>query len=149
MKYRISPRGVLEINDEILFIVYKDPKGALFYALPGGSQKTGDDLRTTLKREFLEETSLEIESHEVIMVREFMLETSDFEFWKDGVHQVEIIFRCTLTNSNQIATPGPLPDIGMLGLKWLNKNKLKGLNVYPTEDLKEILEQKNITYLFN
>ena len=70
MKYRVTPRGVLEKDNKILFIEYKDSNG-LFYSLPGGNQKIGEDLKAGLKREFKEETGLDIESHEVLFVREF------------------------------------------------------------------------------
>lgn len=148
MRHNISARGILEIDDKILFVSYKDSKGIL-YALPGGSQIPGEDLRSTVKREFLEETSLNIETHEVLMVREFILPTSELVVWKDGIHQVEIIFRCTLKNDKQMAAIGTQADIGMEGVHWLNKYELKGKRVFPTEELNEILERGELTYLLN
>ena len=148
MKHNISSRGVLEKDNKILFIEYEDSKGIL-YALPGGSQNAGEDLRSTLKREFKEETSLDIESHEVLIVREFILSTSDFEVWKKGIHQVEIIFRCTLIDDEQIAEAGLIQDQGMCGLRWIAKDKIKSLRVYPSRDLCKIIEDNELTYLFD
>ena len=148
MKHRISPRGILEKDGKILFIEYKDSQG-IFYSLPGGSQNTGEDLRTSLHREFKEETDLDIESHEIILVREFMLTTSDFELWKDGIHQIEIIFKCSLVNADQVPGAGSHLDIGMTGFKWLTKEEIKSLRVYPTKDLIEIIENNKLTYLLN
>lgn len=146
MKHNISPRGYLERDDKVLFIEYEDSKGS-FYALPGGSQKTGEDLRSALKREFLEETNLDIESHEVLMVREFILDSSEFFIWKDGIHQVEIIFRCTQKNVAQTAETGSVPDYGMKGIIWISKNQIKDLNVYPSKDLINLIKDKDISYL--
>lgn len=148
MIHNISARGVLERDNKILFIEYENA-GNILYSLPGGSQSAGEDLRQTVKREFMEETGLEIESHDVIMVREFILERSDFENWKSGVHQVEIIFRCTLTNKDQEASAPSVPDIGMKRYLWINKESIKDMKIYPSKDLCEIMERRNITYLFS
>ncbi len=148
MKYNVSARGILEKNDKILFVEYEDSKGVLF-ALPGGSQNVNEDLIRTLKREFMEETTLDLEVHEVIIVREFIIQSSEFDVWKNGIHQVEIIFRCSQTNVEQEAKPGLLRDQGMKGIKWLGRNEMENLRIYPSKELDKILKNKNITYLFN
>lgn len=148
MKFRVTPRGVLEKGNKILFVEYEDTAG-IFYSLPGGNQKTGEDLKTGLKREFKEETGLDIETHEVLFVREFILTTSDFELWKDGIHQIEIIFNCTISDIEQKAAEGSHMDIGMTGLKWLSREEIKNLRVYPSENLFEIIESKELTYFLN
>ncbi len=148
MKHNISPRGYLEKDDKVLFIEYTDSKGS-FYALPGGSQKTGEDLRSALKREFKEETNLDIESHEVLLVREFILDSSEFLVWKDGIHQVEIIFRCTQKNKEQNAETGSVPDYGMNGIIWIKKDEIKEHMVYPSKDLINLIDNKDLTYLFD
>lgn len=148
MKYNVSARGVLEKNNEILFVVYKDSRGVI-YALPGGSQNVNEDLISTLKREFKEETSLDVEPEDIVLVREFILETSEFELWRNGIHQVEIIFRCKQKYINQEAFAGTIPDYGMNDLKWISLNEMKDLRIYPTKELNKILNGKGITYLFS
>lgn len=148
MKFRVTPRGVLKKDDKILFIEYEDSEG-IFYSLPGGNQKIGEDLKTALKREIKEETSLDIESGEVLFVREFILPSSVNEFWKDGIHQIEIIFRCKLLNIDQKETAGSQIDIGMRGIKWLAKEEIINLRVYPAKEIFEIIENKEISYLLN
>lgn len=147
MKYNVSARGILESDNKILFIEYKDSKGVL-YALPGGGQNAGEDLRSTLKREFREETNLDIQSHEVVIVREFIINSSELFVYKGGIHQVEIIFRCSQINSADIAVPGVLQDFGMQGVRWLDKDEMKSLRIYPSADLYEILKSNKINYLF-
>ena len=148
MKHNISPRGYLEKVDKVLFIEYEDSKGT-FYTLPGGSQKTGEDLRSALRREFKEETNLDIESHEILLVREFILEKSESLVWKNGIHQIEIIFRCSLKNEEQTAVTGSVPDNGMKGIIWINKKQIKDLMVYPSKDLINVIGNNEITYLFD
>ena len=148
MKHNLSARGIIEKDGKILFIEYKDSQG-LLYALPGGSQNVGEDLRSTLRREFKEEADLDIESQEVVIVREFIIESSEFDVWKNGIHQVEIIFKCTLRNAEQIESPGGLQDPGTIGLKWLGKYEMKDLRVYPVNYLFDILDGNGITYIFD
>lgn len=148
MTYRVSARGLLLKDDEILFVEYVSSKGSI-YALPGGGQQTGKSLKETLKREFKEETNLDIEPREVIIVREFMLDTSEFEQWKNGIHQVEIIFRCFQSDPGAIASAGSKMDVSMKGIKWIHLDDICKYTVYPRPDLKTILEKGNITYLFD
>lgn len=147
MKYNISARGVLENGSEILFIEYEDSKGK-YYSLPGGTQDIGESLANAVVREFKEETCIDINVKELLMVREFILETSSIPTWEAGIHQVETIFICSFVDENQEHGKGLVPDGGMLGLKWIDKKDFKNFRLYPTQDLPEILEKKNVTYLF-
>ena len=147
MKFNISAKGILERDSEILFIEYSDITGT-YYSLPGGSQEKGEKLSATVVREFKEETSLDIEAKEVLMVREFILESSPLPYWSDGIHQIEIIFICSLTYENQKPEIGLVPDPGMSGLKWIDKKDFNNYRIYPTQDLPDILEKRNVSYLF-
>ena len=147
MTYNISARGVLEKGSEILFIEYEDSIGK-YYSLPGGTQDIGESLANAVVREFREETLLDVTINELIMVREFILKESEIKTWEAGIHQVEAIFLCSLTDENQEYGIGLVPDGGMLGLKWIDKKDFKNFRLYPTHDLPEILEKKNVSYLF-
>ncbi len=147
MKYNISSRGILERDDEILFIEYEDTIGK-YYSLPGGTQDKGESLTSTVIREFKEETLLDIKVKEFFMLREFILEKSDIKTWEEGIHQVEAIFICEIIDKNQEDGIGLIPDGGMLGLKWINKKDFKNYRLYPTQNLPELLEKRNISYMF-
>ncbi|MDZ4710968.1 MAG: NUDIX domain-containing protein [bacterium] len=148
MRHNISSRGILEKDGKILFIEYIDSQGIL-YALPGGSQEAGEDLRSTAAREFKEETDLDITTHEVMLVREFIISKSEFDQWKNGIHQVEIIFRCSQNKKDQEAKLGLICDGGMYNIKWIPKDEIKNYRIYPSRDLVKIIEEKSITYLFD
>ena len=148
MTYRISAKGILEKNNSILFIEYSDSKG-IYYALPGGKHEPGESLAEAVVREFKEETSFDVSADRVVMIREFIIKQPDVEGWQGGIHQIETIFACRLNDENQEQGIPTLPDIDMLGLKWINKSDLKNYRVYPTNELAEILESGQIKYIFS
>lgn len=147
MLYRIAAKGILEQDNKILFIQYSDTKG-IYYSLPGGKHETGESLSDTVVREFKEETDLDVRTEKIVMVKEFISHEPDVEIWAGGIHQVETIFTCTLLDCSQKIGVPSVPDGGMLGLKWIDKKDFKNFRLYPTQDLPEILEKKNVTYLF-
>jgi ADP-ribose pyrophosphatase YjhB (NUDIX family) len=147
MIYRIAARGILECDDKILFIEYRDTAG-IFYALPGGEQLPGESLGASLIREYKEETDLDIDPLEIVLINEFIDKNSTVELWKDGIHQVEIIFRCKLKDSNQNHTIGTKPDNDMLGLKWIHKSEFKHFRIYPSDNFDKFLEDKKLCYSF-
>jgi 8-oxo-dGTP diphosphatase len=148
MIYRISAKGVLREGDKILFIEYLDNRNEVYYSLPGGGQEKSIDLKQTLKNEFQEEVGLDIEVGEVILVREFILNNPTVDIWKNGIHQLEIIFSCKSLNEidNLHATK---PDIGMTGIKWIHVDEFKNHTIYPTPDLTNLIANKSVNYLLD
>jgi len=145
MTYRVSARGLLIENDAVLFIEYRSKDNEIYYSLPGGGQDTNIDLAQTLRNEFLEEVGLEICVGDVLLVREFIISNPKEEIWKNGVHQLEIIFDCKRLSSTA-AIRTSKPDFGMIGTKWIPIDKLKNYKVYPTTDLIDIIKNRNIHY---
>lgn len=148
MKYRVSARGVLEEDGKVLFIEYSDKQGT-YCSLPGGSQKKGESLSSTLKREFKEEAGLDVEVGDVLLVREFIIEKPDVKAWEGGIHQIEIIFKCRKTNPEQKESKGLKPDNDMNCLKWIHRNDFENFIIYPTKELAKILDNRNPAYLFS
>jgi ADP-ribose pyrophosphatase YjhB (NUDIX family) len=146
MKYRVSAKGLLHKNGKVLFIEYSDHRGP-YYSLPGGGQEKGESLHDTLVREMKEEVGLDVEVGELALVREFILQTSEIEGWEQGIHQVEVVFRCTLRDESQQAEIGQVPDTGMMGIRWIEVGDLHNHIIYPTSKLKELIETGKPTYL--
>ena len=146
MIYRVSARGLLIENGTVLFIEYRSKDNEVYYSLPGGGQETNIDLSQTLKNEFLEEVGLEIFVGDVLLVREFIISNPKEEIWKNGVHQLEIIFDCKRVNDNATITASK-PDHGMIGTKWIPIDQIKNHKVYPTTDLIDIVKNRSIHYL--
>ncbi len=148
MKYRVSAKGLLYKDGKVLFIEYSDSRG-LYYALPGGGQDIGEGLKETVSREFKEETDLDVAVQEMLMVREFIMDKPDIKGWEDGIHQVEVIFRCIQVDENQIVGAGHNPDRGSSGFKWIAPADFDGKRIYPTPQISEVIENKQPIYLFS
>lgn len=93
---RLAVRGVLLIDDRLLLVnAYPGAKSDLLCA-PGGGVELHSSLHDNLRREFHEETGLEIAVGAPCMVNEFHDPGGSF-------HQVDIYFRVTLLSGDPFA----------------------------------------------
>ncbi len=83
-KVRVRVGGILQENEKLLLLKHKNlgPEGYLWLP-PGGGVEYGESLHEALKKEFLEETNLEIEVGEYLFTNEFI---------KKPYHAIEIFF---------------------------------------------------------
>jgi 8-oxo-dGTP diphosphatase len=82
-KLRVRVCGLCVDNEHLLMINHKGIKTGDFWSPPGGGLQFGETVEACLKREFLEETGLDIE------VREFQLIC---EFIQPPLHAIEMFF---------------------------------------------------------
>lgn len=84
---RVRVNGLLYENGKLLLVKLNSPtRGEPFWTPPGGGVVFGESLEETLKREFIEETGLEIEINSLFYINEFVEKP-----W----HAVEFYFLCT------------------------------------------------------
>lgn len=83
-KVRVRVSGILKENNKILLLKHENlgPKGFLWLP-PGGGVEFGESLHEALKKEFLEETNLNIEVGEYLFTNEFL---------QNPYHAIEIFF---------------------------------------------------------
>jgi 8-oxo-dGTP diphosphatase len=88
-KVRLRICGVLREGDKILLVKHRGlgPAGFLWNP-PGGGAQFGESYAETLKREFLEETHLEVEPGDFILFNEHI---------DDGIHAMELFFEVKKT----------------------------------------------------
>jgi 8-oxo-dGTP diphosphatase len=88
-KLRLRVCGICTKEDSVLLIKHKGigDKGFL-WAPPGGGMEYGESALDTLKREFVEETGLEVEVNELLFVN---------EYFKSPIHALELFFKITPT----------------------------------------------------
>ena len=69
---RMRVNGVLIEEGKILMAKHRMGQGKEFWSTPGGGMIYGTNAKENLKREFMEETGLEIEVGEFLFVNEFL-----------------------------------------------------------------------------
>lgn len=82
-KLRTRVNGVLIRDEKILMVRHKMSDQRDFWSVPGGGMDFGSDAPSNLKREFMEETGLEIEVGKFLCVHEFL---------KPPLHAIELFF---------------------------------------------------------
>jgi ADP-ribose pyrophosphatase YjhB (NUDIX family) len=98
------------------------------FDLPGGSLEEGESLTEAMRREFLEETGIEIEIEEQIGV-------SDFKFpsvWRDftNVHQIAVYYSVKKTGG-EISIPEQFEGQDSLGAVWVSEHEVTPENASP------------------
>jgi len=88
-RLRLRVCGFLIQNNELLLVkhLHIGSKGVL-WAPPGGGMDFGENAVTTLKREFLEETGLEIEVRDLAVINEYL---------EPPLHAIELFFNVVQT----------------------------------------------------
>lgn len=84
---RLRVCGICLVEDKILLVNHSGLTDTNFWAPPGGGLQFGESAESCLKREFLEETGLEIE------IRDFLFAC---EFIHSPLHAVELFFLTSL-----------------------------------------------------
>lgn len=125
-RLRTRVNGILIEDNEILLIKHKMGGGKFFWNVPGGGMKFGSSAVENLKREFIEETGLEIE------VKDYLC---TYEFLAPPLHAVELYFevkavggKLRLGNDPELSEKSQLiTEIGFLNTEKLGliKNEEK------------------------
>jgi ADP-ribose pyrophosphatase YjhB (NUDIX family) len=139
---RIRVCGILEKDDEILLVKHtKNNKE--YYLLPGGGVDHGEDFKTSLKREFLEECNLNIDVEDMVFISEGIAPNG-------GRHIVSIYFKVKyISGVLQVGED----EGNLIGVEYIKKSDLDNVVLYPNtkKELKEYFENPNsgIKYLGN
>src|SRR6056297_1504479 len=120
---RLAVRGILLIEDRLLLVnAYPGHKSDLLCA-PGGGVEPHAGLPENLRREFHEETGLEIAVGAPCLVNEFHAPERDF-------HQVEVFFRCRLTGG-ALRDDWRDPEGVVSRRRWVTQAEMAALRVKP------------------
>lgn len=141
-RIRIRVCGILEKDDELLLVKHIKNKDE-YYLLPGGGVDHGEDFKTALKREFMEECNLDVKVEDMIFISEGIAPNG-------GRHIVNIYFKVSYRSGDlQVGLDGS----NLIGVEYIKKADLDNIILYPNtkKELKEYFEAENsgIKYLGN
>jgi 8-oxo-dGTP diphosphatase len=101
-RLRTRVNGVLIQEDRILMIKHNMGNGKYFWNVPGGGMKFGSSSTENLKREFIEETGLEISIDNFLCT---------YEYLKPPLHAVELYFEVQQSGGKlKMGTDPELPN---------------------------------------
>ncbi|MCK5786998.1 MAG: NUDIX domain-containing protein [Candidatus Sabulitectum sp.] len=133
---RNSAKAII-IRDNSLLVIRNTTDGHDWYLLPGGGQEHGETLVNALRRECLEEASIEIEVGDIIFIRDYISRNHEFADTDNDAHQVEFMFKCSISGDKKPET-GSNSDQWQTGVQWLPLKTLSEFDLYPS-GLKEAL----------
>lgn len=136
-----SVKAIIINNNELLLVKNVDEIGE-WYSLPGGSQRFGESLTETLKRECKEEISITPIVNELICIREYINDRHPNEKRQKEIHKIEFMFSCTIENNDNVKI-GNSPDTNQVGVEWISLNELQKFVTYP-RNLEAIINSKII-----
>ncbi len=132
-KLRIRSCGLLIENDQILLVKLLSPVNKKpVWLPPGGGVTIGESLESAVKREFHEETGLQIETQGLKIVHELI---------KPPFHSIEMYFHCRATGGHLKLGRDPeyrKTDQILLDLKFIPVRELGKYDMYPEIIRKEI-----------
>lgn len=144
-KLRLRVCGLLVESDSLLLTHIHSPvSDDLVWSPPGGAVQFGESMEDSLKREFREETNLEVKVLELVHINELI---------RPPFHALECYFEVKRTGGTlRLGSDPELSDDRQLlnDLKWMPVPKLKDIRFVPPNLLKKIIhwEQRSSFSIF-
>ncbi|MFP4166377.1 MAG: NUDIX domain-containing protein [Opitutales bacterium] len=126
---RTAARALIVHQGKLLAIKMRDASG-IFYILPGGGQRHGETLTSSLGRECREEIGTEIEVGDLLYMREYIGKNHEFRKSHRAFHQVEAVFQCSLPDPEGVGA-GSEHDKKQIGIEWIPLERLEDVRFLP------------------
>lgn len=139
--FHVGVYGILVIDRKVLMI--KKSRGAYKgkYDLPGGKIEFGEETEEALRREFIEETGITIDSYKFLGYQEHFQTYKNEENRAKKLHHIGLYFH--VSAKKQEIKSGP-DGRDSLGAEFIDTKKIKDLKVAPIANLALKNFSKNI-----
>lgn len=138
--YKFNYRVATIIRNDYKILLHKN-KNDIFYAIPGGRVKIGEDSIKTLKREFLEEIGAKIKVDRMIGVVENFFTYNNKEY-----HELMLIYESSFEKDEGFYDKKIVKGIendGKIEFVWKSIAEIKELDLRPKK-LKDLLIDNNM-----
>lgn len=138
---RVAAKAVIIVDGEILLTrnIHPDDPDGEFFLLPGGGQNHGESLEACLRREVCEETGYSVEVGDVLWVRDYIGAGHAFAAFEPDVHQVEVMFSCSVDRSRSPAERVE-EDAWQVSVDWIRLEDLPGIRLFPAVLVSRFME---------
>lgn len=146
-KLRVRVCGICIENNKILLVHHRAlGKTNSLWAPPGGGMTYGEDAKSALKREFLEETKCEIDTGRLIFIHEYL---------DPPLHGIELFFEVRIISGTPKLGSDPemsgdaqlLTEVGFYDLRQLQLEQNESLH-YVLQNVKNLNELINLKGYF-
>jgi 8-oxo-dGTP diphosphatase len=129
MNFHIRVRaGALIIeNHSVLLVEFEDEKG-LHYNLPAGGAEPNESVPEAVRREVMEEASVDVNVGPLAFVYEYVPYLNEFKY--GATHSLGLMFDCEIKDGHTPKLPSN-PDENQTGVKWIPLNELNNIVLYP------------------
>ena len=129
-KIRVSAKAVIIRDGELLTTVNHYEGEEPFRLLPGGGQEPGEPLEDAVRRECREEIGCDVSVGELLFVRDYIGSNHRFASRQSHLHQVEIMFSCSLPTGAEPRLTGEGDDF-QTGVAWVPLDRLEEERFFP------------------
>ena len=119
--HRIAAGGILFENKKVLLVRYRDAEIGSFLVCPGGGSTELEGIQDTVKREFFEETGINVQPINILMVEDLI--SKKYRIQKTW-------FLCKKINGTVVNTKEAELE-GIIDVSWYSKLDIKNEIVYP------------------
>lgn len=129
---RVATKAVIVDAGRILLTrnLHPQDQDGEFFLLPGGGQNHGEPLDACLRREVCEETGYAVDVGDVLWVRDYIGASHEFAAYEPDVHQIEVMFACTVDRSRPQSQPIE-EDAWQISVDWVPIEDLTGVRFFP------------------
>jgi ADP-ribose pyrophosphatase YjhB (NUDIX family) len=126
--FRLTVKGAVIRDDELLLVEYRCPGDTGHFSLPGGRPEVGEEFSGALARKVRAETTLDVRVGPLLLVVEYVPDRHEGVYGQ--VHRVQLVFRCDPVG----AGPARMPerhDPGQYAVHWTPLAALEDVALQP------------------
>ncbi|QCR31199.1 NUDIX domain-containing protein [Lysinibacillus sp. SGAir0095] len=124
---RVRACALIIENEKILLVEFEDERG-VHYNLPAGGVEANESVVEAVKREALEEASIEVDVGPLALVFEYAPHLNDYRYGETP--SLQLIFDCKIKDGMVPKLPIN-PDPNQIAVRWIHLNELDKIALYP------------------
>ena len=151
MSIRSAVKVIVIKDEKILLIKYISESGVVYYELPGGGQEQFEEMEDTARREFLEETGLNINIRRFAAIAEEIFRDEALRrYYPNYAHRIHHIYMADLISDDIRVEKDIVLDKNQIGCEWVPIEQISKIYLIPQqirEHFNEVINSNHPVYL--